>query len=295
MTKPDDDEISLLDLLIVVAENWLLLVIAPLVIGALTYWFLASQPQTYSSEAVVALPPAAIVEFVEAGVQGGSLAPQFGLSEPDMVGLAVEPVSDRAGPSPVPGAGGSATVQIPNLVQSRLTLIQTDRVDAEALDRLVQSLQTAVQDGQLADPKLELSGRADRLEGTLAIRDSAIEQLTEILSDPAQMPADADIYASSAIALDQMLSGRSADEFELAALREALAVTGDDIVVDAPSAPRAQGRSPVLISILAVLGSGFVLLILVFVRAGLRHAASEQGNQLKLERIKNAMLLRRNR
>lgn len=284
MTEPDNDEISLLDLLIVVAENWLLLVIAPLAIGGIVYWVVASQPQTYSSDAVVALPPAEIVEFVDAGVSSGSLPPQFVLSGPDMEGLAVAPIPNA---TDVPEAIGNA--------QSQLTLTQRDPTGATTLDRLVQALQAAVQEGQLTDPALELAARADRLEAALAMRESAIGQLGEILAEPTQTSADAEVYAWSAIALDQMLSGRSADETELATLRQALTATGGEIVVVAPSTPRAQGRSPLLMAILTVLGSGFVFLILVFVRAGIRHAASEGNNKVKLERIRNAILLRRTR
>ena len=55
MDEPSD-EISLLDLLLVIAQNWLLLVIGPALIGAITFGVFVSQPQIYRSEVTIGLP-----------------------------------------------------------------------------------------------------------------------------------------------------------------------------------------------------------------------------------------------
>jgi uncharacterized protein involved in exopolysaccharide biosynthesis len=53
-TQPTpDDEISLLDILVVLAENFWLLVLAPLAIGALTFGIVSFLPKTYESVAIL--------------------------------------------------------------------------------------------------------------------------------------------------------------------------------------------------------------------------------------------------
>jgi hypothetical protein len=57
-----DDEISLLDLLLIIAQNWLLLIVVPAIFGAIAFAVVFAQPQTYRSEATIGLP----VQIVEA-------------------------------------------------------------------------------------------------------------------------------------------------------------------------------------------------------------------------------------
>ncbi len=53
-TQPTpDDEISLLDILVVLAENFWLLVLAPLTIGAITFGIVSFLPKTYESDAIL--------------------------------------------------------------------------------------------------------------------------------------------------------------------------------------------------------------------------------------------------
>jgi len=53
-TQPTpDDEISLLDILVVLAENFWLLVLAPLVFGAITFGVVSFLPKTYESIAIL--------------------------------------------------------------------------------------------------------------------------------------------------------------------------------------------------------------------------------------------------
>ena len=51
-----DDEISLLDIAVVIAENWFLLIIAPLLAGAIAYGAIsATTPGVYETEALLAI------------------------------------------------------------------------------------------------------------------------------------------------------------------------------------------------------------------------------------------------
>ncbi len=101
-------------------------------------------------------------------------------------------------------------------------------------------------------------------------------------------------YALGALALAQMLDGRAADRERLQAVNDEMTATGMPIE-GAKVSVESLGRSPLLTAILVVLGSGFFLLILVFVRQGLKGASQDPAAREKVERIRNSLLLRRNR
>ena len=56
-----DDEISLLDLLVVISENWLWLVIVPFVVGAAALLYLSFDDTRYRATMTVPVPPASIL------------------------------------------------------------------------------------------------------------------------------------------------------------------------------------------------------------------------------------------
>ena len=60
-----DDEISLLDLLVTVAEHWMLLVIVPFLVGIAAYGFASLQPATWRSSAVIGLPQAEVSNYLQ--------------------------------------------------------------------------------------------------------------------------------------------------------------------------------------------------------------------------------------
>lgn len=269
-----DDEISLLDLLVIIAENWVLLVLAPLTIGIVTYFVLINQPQILQSEAVIGLPPETIINFVETGLADDTLDPALSLAEAGGEGLSVS--------------------QGPNPQSSALVLISPDRDGRAALDGLVDDIVASVQAGAIITPRGELVSRIARIEETLVLRAGIIARLQAALADIEQdTPFDAEAYSATARALDHMLLGFTAEEDTIALLEvELAAFTSANVVISPPTGPSIQARSPILLAGLATLGAGFILLILVFIAAGLRGANDPESRQ-KITRIKNALLLRR--
>ena len=71
--NPEDNEISLLDMLIVVAENLKLLILGPIVVGALAWAFAYSLPQNYTSEAILAIPVATATATATATAQAAAV------------------------------------------------------------------------------------------------------------------------------------------------------------------------------------------------------------------------------
>src|SRR5690554_6872351 len=119
-----NDEISLLDLLVVIAEHWLILVFVPLLAGLAAYGFLALQPHAWTASAMVGLPPAEVSHHLP-GVLDGAADMERGL---DVT------------------AGSSAE-------RSRLalTLDDPDAV-SDGLALLLDRLTAAVEDGEIALP-----------------------------------------------------------------------------------------------------------------------------------------------
>lgn len=261
MTQDDsveNDEISLLDLLVIIAEHWLVLIIVPLLIGALTFGVVSMQPQTYRSEAVLALPAAAFGPL-------GETEPGLSITEDTTAGT------------------------------TQLVLTRQDPDVAARLQAIISSI-LAVEAGELPDARSEVMGRIANLEQTMALRDGIIARITTALSElERDTPFDTQAYAAASSALEGILTGRQEAQMMAAELRTELAEMPSEIIVSPPSNAEIEGVSALLMALLATLGSGFALLIAVFVRAGFRNAAQDEEGQEKLDRIKNALLLRKNK
>lgn len=270
-----DDEISLLDLLLVFAQNWLLLVIGPAIVGAITFGVLVSQPQTYRFEATIGLP-VQIVEALIANLEDeGSIDPRLAPTATGADGLSVTQGSD---------------------VQSSLLVVRHRDANAgAAFENLLISLASGAEDLRLPNAHSNLSDRIGALRAAQAFRDGVIARLEHALVEvSAAEPSDAQAYAAAALALDQILTSRTAASLELDALELDLATAGaQEIAVSPIAGPMREGRSPALMAAIAVLGSGFLLLVFVFIRAGLRGALNDAEAREKIEKIKNAFFLRR--
>ena len=274
MSEPAADEISLLDLMVVIAENWLLLVLVPLAAGAIAYGVLAIQPRPYVSEMVVSVSAAEIAELVEAGVAKDSPDAELTLAQPGGEGITLAPGE--------------------NPRETRISLVSDERgAGRRALGQFSDQLEAAVQAGTLTTSSGELLTRIGNLQAAMITRDAAIARLSDILAQTARVADDAQTYALSALAFNQMVRSRAEDEAELIALEEQFAASGAEIVLIPPSVPRPLGRSPLLMAVLTAIGSAFMLLAFVFIKASLKSAASEKVNRGKLERIRNGLLLRR--
>lgn len=214
--QPYGDEISLLDLLVVIAESWKLLILVPLLVGALTFAVTSlTRPTLYQSEAIIM--------------------------------LSVEQ---------------SSALQSASLVES------------------------------IAMSERWLSRHGDSVVASLSALDEALDY---------QRLPNTRLYvlsftSESAGAAQGMLSRVLATLLELTAEQDDMALN-EDAVLQPPTEPIVihEQRSPALYSALAILATGFALLIFIFAREGVRRAASDPEGAEKLARIKRAFALRRNR
>ncbi|HWJ88267.1 MAG TPA: hypothetical protein VNS12_09370 [Pelagibacterium sp.] len=253
----ENGEISLLDLLVIIAEHWLVLVVVPLLIGVLAFGMVSMQPHSYRSEAVLTLPAAVISPL--------------GDTEP-----------------------GLSITQDTNTGTTQLVLAGPDPDVTMRLTAIISGIELAIEAGELPDARGELLDQIAVLDQSMALRDGIIARITTALSDLERAsPFDTQAYAAASSALEELLTGRQDAQVLAAELRNELAAIPTEIVVSAPTNASLVGRSPLLMALLATLGAGFVLLIAVFMRAGFRNAAQDEDGQEKLDRIKNALLLRK--
>ena len=266
-----DDEISLLDLLVVISENWLWLVIVPFVVGAAALLYLSFDDTRYRATMTVPVPPASILTLWQLQGDADLVSPEVRLGPLGGAnGLIVEPDGDGA------ASILSLTAETPEDARNHLTSVRD-------------AVSQAISEGLIVTPVDRTAATIRDLEETIALRTEAIESLENTLSN--YETTDGLNYAVATLALSNLLNGRVEDINVLEQISATPAPTLD--VEDAEINVARVGRSPILITALAVLGSGFVMLILVFVRQGLKGAGADPAARVKLDRIRNGFLLRR--
>ena len=268
------DEISLLDLAVVIAESWILLVVGPLVVAAGVFAFSVVQPAPLRSEALLAIPPSEASQFSDR--QFVSDATDDTVAADIVEGLSIT-------------AGGNDT-------QSRisLTLAESDNPQAR-----LQSLISAFQE-QHYTPIIEVEAEQrqeerDRIEARLAAVDASTTRINAIIDRiESQSPLDGSAIADLFSTLSQLEEEASlyAENLEQINAQASGDEASNTLVVSEPT-PNIQvsGRSPLLIAVLAGLGAGFVLLVFVFIRNGLRTGNSDPVTRDKLNRIRKAFFV----
>ncbi|UYQ72576.1 hypothetical protein OF122_01950 [Pelagibacterium flavum] len=267
-----DDEISLLDLGVTIAENWLLLVLVPLALGVAAFTFLSLGGHHYRASITVPFAADEIAALWEGSEDNQLAVPNVGLADGVSDGVVIVARGD----------GQASTL---SLVGDAPEELRT------ALDEIGDIITEAANAGVIAPSQARTAERIDEVRASIALRSQVIADLEADLGGNDEV--EGSDYALGALALAQMLEGRAADRARLQALNDEMAAT--EMPIDgAEVSVESLGRSPLLMAILVVLGSGFFLLILVFVRQGLKGASQDPAAREKIERIRNSLLLRRN-
>lgn len=268
----DSDEISLLDLLVTVAENWLLLIAVPLFAGIVAYGFVVLQPQSWRASAVVGLPQSEVSRHL----QGAFAEP------PEYLAAIGTPIADIE--------RGLGLSQGDDAMHTRIgiTLGEPDAARA-VLAVLLNSLVHAVETEEIVPRRAEILDEMEVLATDIALRERIIGNLMQVLDEmEVAEPFGEQAYATTASALNELLIARDGQRVRQNELAATLATLPVLVLNEEPSPPERVNRSPFLIVSLAVLGTGFVLLVFIFARQGMRNAAADPEARGKIDRIRRA-------
>jgi hypothetical protein len=279
-----EDKISLIDLLLVVAQNIKLLIFAPLVIGLLAFGITASLPNTFTSHADLTLGESAkaVESIMRSPVVLDVLLNQF----PSSLGLtdaSREEITKRFRFSTISASQKSSSV---------LTRLEVDGRDPEQ----ARALANALIDAWLATTKPQPENKHE-LERKLKLDREALVTVSNLIArlegetTKLIMPNMQFDLATPAV---QLLKLRNGYVDEIAAIGLQLRGTTHDVVLSPPTLPTQQVKNKTdLIPILVGMGSGFALLLWVFMRKAWENAAQDPMAFEKQGRLKAALDFRR--
>lgn len=283
----EENEISLLDLLVVVVENVRLLVLGPLAIGLVALGISFALPQRFVSEAILALPSQALTQTQTPGQAAAIIVSplvldpvieKLQLLEGDNIQLARTKLSRRIG----------ASVGKDGLL--RLDVVASKPVQAQGIANLLIDtwLKTTI-------PGLQDSADLEKRLAYAKVSLDAVRRLQERLTtegsaglDKALTRGDAGV---SVVAVGELQARYLSDVLNLP---RALQGFSRDVVVQPPTLPmEAVGPRKGLIAGSALLGGAVVLLLWVFMRQAWKIAARNPDSAAKQARLLAAMPFRR--
>ncbi len=281
---PEDDEIDLLDLLLTIAENIKILVIGPLLTGLLALvgvWF---WPATYESSFTLNAQKALIFDGVETKLIQPQQISAIAVAKPTLEAAAQALTTTNQSDLAQRILAGAATSSVPRNTTHVLVTLQAPT--AQAAHDMAQALLAATlkasrpQGEELArlSEKLQIDQAALENARTLEARlDQTIKQGKSNVEELAKN------YAALLGAIAVQTKRVDEHRARLTGLSEADAIS-KPVLLTVPSKPR-KG----LVVLMAVLASGFALLLFVFIRKAMRNVSTNPETARKLALIRKAL------
>jgi capsular polysaccharide biosynthesis protein len=271
----EDDEISLLDILVTLAESWKLLVFGPLAVAVLAGALSFLWPKTFESVAIVRLAEEDVALLHAAPVLD-PLIEQFGL-----LAKAGGIVDDaRQGLKQRVLFAYDKKTKLTTITTKAETPDQAQALGGAAIAALLKELQVKGQEKALLQKTIAINERA------IETAEDAIESIQRsfkkgVLSDQAQESAIKNLAAIN--------SDIAKREQENETLRQKLEIKGVEIFVQQHSFPqRKASPKRSMVVLLAFLASGFALLMFVFIRKAWCTAGQDKEAAAKIKQIKFA-------
>lgn len=278
----EDDELDLLDLLIVIAENLKLLIFAPLLVGLMALGIAFVIPQTFESQSMLNaskpglnVPPQILASLINSTDTMAAVA-QATQFEPDTsLERRIKNLAER--------------IQVSVGKQDQLVTLKTQAETPETAQALNLAIWkyvlplTIPRNADMERLKAQLQSEKERL--------SAGEQLemetTKALSNPANnAEGTARLYGELLTANSNRLRTIATLEAQMEGL------TMDNLIQQAtlPEVPIKPNKG--LIAIAATLAAGFLVLLFIFVRHALSNARRDPEQAAKVQRLRQALHLK---
>lgn len=281
--RDNEDEVSLLDLLVVVAENIKLLILGPLLVGALVLgvgWFLPSQ---FTSVAIVTLP---VGVPMAAGVQSSAFnLPLLQMPTPAQAAtLMLSPVVLDSAADSLKLSGSSSALVFLNQVKATVGKDQLLRLEATAdtpvaAQMLVKAVLAAWLQSTLPGPQ-----ERSALDTRLAYAQKTLDAVTQMLTQAAS-GGGANMMVASELQARYLT--------EVVTINRALQGLTPEVITQTPTLPTEPAPSKKkLAALLALIGTGFVLLVFVFMRQAWNGARFDPESAQKQARVRAALGLK---
>ena len=271
-----DDEISLLDILVTLAESWKLLVFGPLIAGVLAGALSFLWPKTFESVAIVRLTEQELALINSAPVldpliEKFGLLPEFDGIQDDarqyLVKKLVGKLDKKTGLATI-----TAAASTPELAQE---------LGKAAMDALLKELLPKGKNKDQVEQQI-LSN-----ERIIASSADAIEQLQKQIGKAGQSDTGLEVVMKYYASLTAEVAKKELENIEL---KKSLAVRGDEVYVQQASLPqRKVSPKRSLVVLMAILISGVALLIFVFIRKAWASVAQDAESASKLASIKRSL------
>lgn len=268
----EDDETSLLDLLLVVVQNLRLLLITPLAVGLAALGVTSVLPNTYDSR-VVQMGDMQLVNIYNTVQLRDALMAELKYAQPDED---LDSARERLAK---------------DLIVSFNSNTKTVFIRARA-----SSPEAALHMANLAVAQASLLNRSrlddlSRLRAQFDLATKREYEYSKGLERIAQQIEKAPPGASENIlkVQVQMVDASRDAQIALSSLTDALAKAQRFDLVQQPTLPtKPVSRKPAMVAAVAALASGFLLLIFVFMRQALRHAETDPDSAQKLAQLRTA-------
>ena len=288
-----EKEVNLLDLLVVVAENLKLLILGPFVVGLLALGIGYALPQSFTSQAILALPTSTPTSMPTPMPMPMPTSTPTQASAMMVSPIVLDPVIESlnlSGGHPIQLARTELASQIKATVGKDGLL----RLDVTANTPIkAQSIANAVIDTWL---KSTVPGEQDRadLEKRLAYAKTSLESVRSLLD---RLTAEGSAHLNKPLTRGEPgTSILAVGELQARYLGEVLSIPRSlqglsrDVVKQPPTLPTepvAPKKS--LLAFLAALGSGFALLLWVFARQAWKNAAQDPEAAAKQAKLLAAL------
>jgi hypothetical protein len=260
-------EVSLLDLVVVVAENLKLLILGPVVVGLLALGIGYALPKSFASQAYLSLGESG--KAVEAVMRSPAVLDVVLSQFPDSTGGGGGADSGRE------ELGTKFRFSTGSSSQKTGSVLTKLEVEGESPER-ARALANALIDAWLVTTKPQPESKRE-LERKLKLNQDALEtvaQLIKRLTGETTRLIMPNVQFDLATPTVQLLQLRNGYVDAIASIELQLRGSTRDVVFSPPSAPTKPLNSKMsLIAVLAALGSGFALLLWVFMRQAWKNAA----------------------
>jgi LPS O-antigen subunit length determinant protein (WzzB/FepE family) len=269
----EDDEISLLDILVTLAESWKLLVFGPLVAAVLAGALSFLWPKTFESTAIVRLTEAEVALVGAAPVLDPlivkfDLLPEFDGNQDDARAYLAKKITGKFDKKT-----GLSTITTIAATPERAQAMGAAAIDALLLELL---------------PKGKNKDQVEQAiltnEGIIANNTDAVEQLKKQMGKPGQNDTGLEVVMKHYATLSAEVARKELENIEL---RKSLTVKGAEVFVQQPILPQRKASPKLgIVVILATFASGFALLLFVFMRKAWVNALQDAKLAGKVTRIK---------